>query len=204
MAGDELRTLPGSEQFASERVHVLLPFGGTSERPELLLGTFNRGLFRYDGQSFQPFQTEADEFLRTQTLYKGTALPDGTLGLSTISGGAVILDPRTGRALRYMNLNTGLPSDNGLAIFADRSGIVWLGLEGAICQVETPSPLTRFDIRAGLSGSVSDVSGTRAGSTSPPASGSSTSTRRPRCSGRSPAFARATRRRRHWPPTATC
>ncbi len=157
MAGDELRTVAGSEQFAQERVHVLLPFGGSPDRPDLLLGTFNRGLFRYDGQSFQPFRTEVDAFLQAQTLYKGTMLPDGTLGLSTISGGAVILDPRTGQALHHMNLNTGLPADNGLAIFGDRSGNVWLGLEGAICQVETPSPLTRFDIRAGLSGSVSDV-----------------------------------------------
>ena len=96
MAGDELRTVAGSEQFAQERVHVLLPFGGSSDRPNLLLGTFNRGLFLYDGQSFQPFRTEIDAFLQAQTLYKATMLPDGALGLSTISGGAVILDPRTG------------------------------------------------------------------------------------------------------------
>src|SRR5204863_9054617 len=104
-----------------------------------------------------PFTTAVDSLLKSQTLYKGITLPDGTLGLSTISGGAIIVDPRTGRALRFMNLATGLPADNGLAIFADRSGMVWMALEGAICQVETPSPLTRFDIRAGLSGSVADV-----------------------------------------------
>ena len=114
-------------------------------------------MFRYDGRAFTPFPTEVDAFLRAQTLYKGTLLPDGTLGLSTISGGGMILDARTGRPRLFMNLNTGLPADNGLAIFADRGGNVWLALEGAICQVETPSPLTRFDIRAGLSGSVSDV-----------------------------------------------
>jgi signal transduction histidine kinase len=157
MVGDELQTVPGSEQFSQERVQVLLPIEGRAGTPDLLLGTFNRGLFRYDGRAFTPFPTEVDAFLRAQTLYKGTLLPDGTLGLSTISGGGVILDPRTGRPRLFMNLDTGLPADNGLAIFADRAGNVWLALEGAICQVETPSPLTRFDIRAGLSGSVSDV-----------------------------------------------
>jgi len=153
MVNDELQTIAGSEPFAEERAQVLLPYGDT----DLLLGTFNAGLFRYDGRTFVPFTTEVDALLKSQTLYKGITLPDGTLGLSTISGGAIIVDPRTGRALRFMNLATGLPADNGLAIFADRAGMVWMALEGAICQVETPSPLTRFDIRAGLSGSVADV-----------------------------------------------
>ena len=124
---------------------------------ELLLGTFNRGLFRYDGRTFAPFTTEVDALLESATLYKGIALPDGTLGFSTISGGARHRGPAQGHALRYMNLATGLPNDNALAIFVDHAGMVWMALEGAICQVETPSPLSRFDIKAGLSGSVSDV-----------------------------------------------
>ena len=123
---------------------------------DLLVGTFNRGLFRYDGQSFRPFQTDADEYLRTRTLYKGVRLPDGTLGLTTISGGVVIMDV-TGHALRYINQATGLPNDNGLAMFVDHTGMLWVAPEGAVCQVEIPSPLSRFDIKVGLSGTVSDV-----------------------------------------------
>jgi signal transduction histidine kinase/ligand-binding sensor domain-containing protein len=153
MVHDELQTIAGSEPFAEERAQVLLPYGDT----DLLFGTFNHGLYRYDGRSFTPFTTEIDDLLKSQTLYKGITLPDGTLGLSTISGGAFILDPRSGRALRRLNLAIGLPADNGLAIFADRAGTLWLALEGAICQVETPSPLTRFDIRSNLSGSVADI-----------------------------------------------
>jgi signal transduction histidine kinase/ligand-binding sensor domain-containing protein len=155
MVGDRLELLPGSEQFASERLHVLLPLD-SSASPPLLVGTFNRGLFRYDGTTFTPFPTDADAYLRERTLYKGIVLPDGTFGFATISGGMVIMS-RAGHALHYINQATGLPNDNTLAILADHTGLVWLASEGYVCQVETPSPLSRFDVKVGLAGSVSDV-----------------------------------------------
>ena len=147
--------VPGSEQFAAERVQVLLPLGGGAS-PPLLLGTFNRGLFRYDGKTFTPFTTDAETYLRERTLYKGVVLPDGTFGFSTISGGLVIVN-REGHALQYINQATGLPNDNTLAVYVDHSGLVWLASEGSVCQVETPSPLSRFDIKVGLSGGVADI-----------------------------------------------
>ena len=155
MVGDRLVLVPGSEQFAAERVQVLLPLGGGAS-PPLLLGTFNRGLFRYDGKTFTPFTTDAETYLRERTLYKGVVLPDGTFGFSTISGGLVIVN-REGHALQYINQATGLPNDNTLAVYVDHSGLVWLASEGSVCQVETPSPLSRFDIKVGLSGGVADI-----------------------------------------------
>ena len=95
-------------------------------------------------------------YFRARTLYKGTLLPDGTIGLTTISGGVVIMDV-AGHALRYINQDTGLPNDNGLSMFVDHGGTLWVAPEGAVCQVEIPSPLSRFDIKVGLSGSVTDV-----------------------------------------------
>ncbi len=155
MVGDELQTIPGSEQFAQERLQVLLPLA-RGAGSDLLVGTFNRGLFLYDGQSFRPFRTDADDYLRTNTLYKGMQLPDGTLGMTTISGGVVIMDV-TGHVLRHINQATGLPNDNGLSMFVDHTGMLWVGPEGAVCQIEIPSPLSRFDAKVGLSGTVADV-----------------------------------------------
>lgn len=155
MVGDRLELVPGSEQFAEERLQVLLPLA-SGAAADLLVGTFNRGLFRYDGRVFTPFPTDADAYFRERTLYKGVTLPDGTFGLATISGGLVILN-REGHAAQYINQETGLPNDNGLAVYVDRTGLVWLAPEGSVCQIETPSPLSRFDIKVGLSGAVSDV-----------------------------------------------
>ena len=81
MVGDTLELVPGSEQFSAERVQILLPL--SSGGSDLLLGTFNRGLFRYDGRIFEPFVTDADAYLRQRTLYKGVPLPDGTFEVTT-------------------------------------------------------------------------------------------------------------------------
>jgi hypothetical protein len=109
--------VPGSEQFSAERVQILLPL--SSGGSDLLLGTFNRGLFRYDGRIFEPFVTDADAYLRQRTLYKGVPLPDGTFALATISGGVVRSRSAWTRAGLHQP-GEGLPNDNGLAIFVDR------------------------------------------------------------------------------------
>ena len=59
---------------------MLLPLDG-GRSPQLLLGTFNRGLFRYDGKTFTPFATDADAYLRERTLYKGHRAPGRDLRL---------------------------------------------------------------------------------------------------------------------------
>jgi hypothetical protein len=61
LVGESLDLLAGSDLFAGERVMAMLPFHG---RPgTVLVGTSHSGLFLFDGQSFTPFRTEADELL---------------------------------------------------------------------------------------------------------------------------------------------
>jgi signal transduction histidine kinase/CheY-like chemotaxis protein/ligand-binding sensor domain-containing protein len=160
MVDDSLRLLPGGEQFADDRLQVMLPFTNGAEKSDaakMLVGTFNRGLFLYDGHSFQPFKTEANAFLRDNTLYDGTILADGSFGLVTLDGGLVILD-RDGNAKQYLNQIYGLPANNILSIFADRQGTVWLGVSNGICLVEYPSPLSRHDAASGIIGTVYSIS----------------------------------------------
>ncbi len=158
MVGDDLQLIPGSEQFANERLHVFLPLAASASEPGgMLFGTFNRGLFRYDGQAFTPFRTEADDYLQKQTLYKGALLPDGTFALTT---------HRRGRGHRWIvavmccAISTkprACPATTRSRSSSTGGGIVWLGLEGHICAVETPSPLSRFDLETGLLGGVTDL-----------------------------------------------
>lgn len=155
MVNDSLHVLPGGEQFANDRVQVMLPADDSNGRSgKFLLGTFNRGFFLFDGQSFRPFKTEADVFLRNGTLYNAAILTDGAFALATISGGAVIID-RNGRIRQYLNNANGLTSNSVLSVFVDRSGALWLGPETAIQIVETPSPLSKYTAVDGLDGTVS-------------------------------------------------
>ena len=94
LQGDSLQLVPGGEQFANERIYVMLPFAEDSventqhrhaERSRsILVGTRTQGLFLYDGQTFNPFKTEADEYLRQSTLFPpGTVLRDRHMLLNT-------------------------------------------------------------------------------------------------------------------------
>ena len=102
MENDSLVLLPGGNQFANDRLQVMMPLNpGTEDSNHFIVGTFNRGLFEFDGTGFKPFRTEADQFLRDNTLYEHTILADGTYALATIVGGIVILDSN-GKNPKYL------------------------------------------------------------------------------------------------------
>jgi signal transduction histidine kinase/CheY-like chemotaxis protein/ligand-binding sensor domain-containing protein/heme exporter protein D len=152
MVGDALEPLPDGRRFADEIFPVILPLGDG----QILIGTQEHGLFLHDGASARPFPTEADEVLR-KGLYRGTVLPDGTLALATLSAGLVIVD-REGHLALHLAKADGLMNETVRFVFADRQGALWLGLDSGIARVETPSPLSVFDLEtSGLRGSVSAV-----------------------------------------------
>ncbi len=154
MVGDDLVPVPGGEQFGGERMQVMLP------DPDLpggfILGTFNRGFFRYDGVSFSPWETEVDQYLRESTLYKATILKDGTFALATLAGGIVLLSP-DGTSRGILSIDSNLPGNDVLSIFTDQAGLLWAAPQGWICQIDVPSPLTRFDASLGLDGDVTNI-----------------------------------------------
>lgn len=146
LVGDSLMLIAGSEQFAYDRIHVMLPF---SERPgTYLLGTFNRGLFLFEGSSFQPFRTEADSILRQCTLYDGKVLPDGSFGLGSLARGFMIIDT-SGKLKLHLTRASGLLSNTVPSVFIDRQKNIWLGMVGGVGILENESSLTQFPIASG-------------------------------------------------------
>ncbi len=159
MIDDSLHLLEGGEQFANDRVQVMLPFeynDSSGEIETLLIGAFSTGLFIYDGASIKPFQTELDDFLKTNIIYKGDRLTDGSFAFATLDGGLAIMD-RQGKTQQVINRDTGLSSNAILAVFVDNRGLLWLAPENAIVQVEYPSPLSVFDVKSGLIGGILDM-----------------------------------------------
>ena len=153
MVNDSLCLLPGGEQFANDRLQVMLPLDRSGESGNILVGTFNRGFFLFDGKKFSPFKTPADHFLRENTLYDAVVLSDGSFALATISGGVIIID-RQGEIVQIIDQSTGLASSSVLSLFTDRDGLLWIGAENGIHIVEIPSPTSRFTSASGLDGSI--------------------------------------------------
>lgn len=151
LVGDSLKLLPNGDQFSHDRLQVMLPFNKNGKNL-ILVGTFNRGLFLFDGSNFEPFNCEANTFLRQNTLYKGKLLSDGTYVFITLDGGMIIMD-NEGRVKLELNKRTGLTSNSITGLFVD-DGLIWISPEGSISAVEYPSPITVFDESAGQISSV--------------------------------------------------
>src|SRR3972149_4901303 len=151
MVNDSLVLLPGGDQFANDRLQIMLPYDHEGKN-RILVGTFNRGLYLFDGTSFSPFKCEADAFLRKNTLYKGKILADGSYVFVTLDGGMIIMDEE-GKIKLLLNKRTGLSSSSITGLFVDR-GLIWIAPEGSITAVEYPSPITLFDESAGQISSV--------------------------------------------------
>lgn len=158
MVHDELTLIPGGEQFKNDRLQVMLPYEADEpgQTEQILIGTFNRGLFLFDGTKCIPFKTEVDELLKSSTLYGGVYLSDRTYGFASLDGGFIHMS-RKGRFLQQISQESGLSSNAIEFIYKDKRGDIWIGPEGSISHIEIPSPFSIFDDASGVEGFVSDI-----------------------------------------------
>jgi Signal transduction histidine kinase len=147
---DSLRTIHGGDRFTKERIYCVAGHQG-----RLLVGT-PAGVFLQDDGVFQPYPTEADAFLRKAQPFSCSALPEGRLAVTTLRGGVVLFDGN-GRIERILNENSGISSDAVTAAYQDREGGLWLTSVSGVTRVEARAPLSMFDERDGLAGSVTAI-----------------------------------------------
>jgi len=155
LENDSLVLLKGSEQFANERIYVMLPF--PDKRNEVLLVTRTMGLYKYDGETFTPFKTEIDDFIKENLIYlRGTLLNDGNFLLGTLNGGAVVID-KNGKEIQRYNIDKGIISNKIYFTQQDKTGAIWLSTENGISRVDYASPINYFNAGVNLIAAVNDI-----------------------------------------------
>lgn len=148
MVGDSLRLVPGGERFADTPVLAMIPFA----EGRILIGTSRSGLYLFDGQSIQPFETEAQPFLDEYEVYHGTALSSGYAALATIGGGVLVIDQQ-GRLVRVLGSAAELPDGVVHHVYEDTEGGLWTSFNNSgLARAEVGSPLSKFDETLGLDG----------------------------------------------------
>jgi signal transduction histidine kinase/DNA-binding response OmpR family regulator len=136
IVGDEIRPLPGGEALAKS----LKLFLNKWDDKQILISARTEGLKLYDGKTVKPFPTQADDYLKQNETYTSTRLADGAFCITTLRGGAVIIE-HDGR-LRQIIGAERLPGAGVLSAYQDVDGALWLGTTPGVSRVAMSSPVS--------------------------------------------------------------
>jgi signal transduction histidine kinase/DNA-binding response OmpR family regulator len=139
IVGDELRPVPGGDAYKDSVKLFLHPFDGG----QILVSARDQLLTLYDGQKVIPFKTGANEYFKKHPIYTSTVLNDGSICLTSLDGGVVILE-HDGRLRQILDQGAGLISSDTLSAYQDRDGGLWIGTDSGISRVELNSPLSIY------------------------------------------------------------
>lgn len=157
LVGDEMRLVVNHENL---KKGIIAVFPVEPEKGEYLIGrwlgtleSFNFNTGQYTHSVREP--VELNQYLLKNTIYSSLVFPDGRKLISTLSGGAVIVDP-SWNILQYLNKKTGLRDEAILSARLDEQNDLWLGSNNGISRVEVESPFSYFDDTMGYEGSVTN------------------------------------------------
>ena len=167
MVNGKLRTIPGGERFALEKINMMAPFDNESR--QFLLGSKLQGLFMYDSidDTIEPFPTEADDYIKEKWLSHGIRLstsPSSTqertgivhFALATSLGGLVVIDGK-GKLEYKFDKASGLQDNTINYLYEDVEGNVWMALNKGISKIEYATPILFYDEHSNLPGLVLSV-----------------------------------------------
>jgi len=137
IVGDDLRPVPGGDAYKDSVKLFLYPY----DNGQIVISARGGLLTLYDGQKSTPFKTGADDYLKKHELYTSTLLRDGSICVTTMNGGAVILE-HDGRLRQILDKDAGLLSSNTLSAYEDREGGLWIGSDSGVSRVELDSPIS--------------------------------------------------------------
>lgn len=155
--GGSLDAMPRGEIFHETPIYMM----ASHPDEKLLIGTQNKGLLLYDGESYEPLAPELTAFLKENDLYHGTRLPGNRYALATLGAGVVVVDAE-GDVVRVLDESSGLPDTVVNYVYSDREGQLWMALNNAgVFRADVNAPITVHNERTGLEGLVRDISNHR-------------------------------------------
>lgn len=131
--------VPGGDFFIGTTIWSILPMNDD----EILIGTSNRGLFRYNGTRVIPWEAKINEQLKKDQIYSAIRLKNNYFAFGTIQNGIIVTDT-AGNLVFEMNKKRGLQNNTVLGIGQDYKGNIWLCLDNGISMIEFDSPISYF------------------------------------------------------------
>ncbi|MBL4651433.1 MAG: hypothetical protein JKY53_01010 [Flavobacteriales bacterium] len=119
-----------------------------------IFGLEDNTLWSFDGDRFSELNLECEEYLIESEISGGVVLSNGKLAISTITGGCIIADIKTGKTLDIINYQTGLPDDEVFAMTTDKNGGLWLAHEFGLSRANLHFSVKDYSTYPGLEGNL--------------------------------------------------
>lgn len=120
-----------------------------------LVGTEDGKIFRFQKPDiFSPLVLGDAELLEHQVLVNATLVSGDLVALGTLKGGVFFVDIKTGSTKEIVDYNIGLPDNEVMALFTDKSKGVWIAHEYGFSRVAPYLPFRSFNHYPGLSGTL--------------------------------------------------
>ncbi|MDD2549159.1 MAG: hypothetical protein PHD00_03585 [Bacteroidales bacterium] len=136
---NEYSYIEHSDVFSNKKVHAIIPYGDD----QWLVCTDNYGIFRYDGQNFISFNSDASTFLKNSICNAAKQLNDSTYAFGSILNGLIITNKK-GEILQSYSTHNGLKNNTILSLYADKETGLWVGLDEGVNYIDLLSPYTHY------------------------------------------------------------
>jgi serine phosphatase RsbU (regulator of sigma subunit) len=133
-----------------EEVLFSLPY----DNKMVLLGLGNGSLKLFDGIKFLDYGIKDEGYLRDNILTDGVVVSDSLYAFSTVDGGAIVAEKKTGKLTATINYQNGLPDDEVYAIASDDRKGLWLSHQYGLSRAALRLPAGNFSIYPGLQGNL--------------------------------------------------
>lgn len=153
---DSIDVITDGDFFEDTGVFDMLQFQAEDQQAKILITTNYSGLFIYDGKKNIPFKTEIDDYLFNSQVYNACILNNGNIALATQRGGVAIIT-RKGKLVRFLNQNSGLPTNVSYDVYPDKLGGLWIATNEGIVFSETNSPLSLIPAKGQLRSQINSI-----------------------------------------------
>lgn len=144
---------PVINQLAKQKIIASIPLSNFSS----LIYTNDNNAYVFNGSKLEPFILEDVEYLKSNSVINGINLSENLFVLSTLSGGCVIINKKTGKTNSIINYQTGLPDNEVYAIATDNLGGLWITHNYGVTRADNQLPITSYSSYPGLKGNLTDV-----------------------------------------------
>lgn len=120
----------------------------------VLLGKNNGDLSLFDGIKFYDYQIKDEGYLRENILSEGLVISDSLYAFSTLDGGALVVEKKSGNLKYTINYINGLPDDEIFALGVDNNNGLWLSHQYGLTRADLSLPVENFSIYPGLKGNL--------------------------------------------------